>query len=310
MVHVPVLLKEVADNLVHNQTGTYIDGTFGRGGYSRYWLEQNPQINVIGIDRDPSAQAAATDMAQTHPTRFAFKAGEFGNMAALCANTPNLAGIALDIGISSPQVDEAARGFSFRQDGPLDMRMSQQGQSAADIVNGASEKTLADIFWRYGEESKARQIANAIVKDRAITPFTRTQQLADMISRVAPKKGHTHAATKAFQALRIAVNDELGELQRGLEAAQELLPEGGRLAVVTFHSLEDRVVKHFFSATARAHVSHSRHMPENAQAQSPWRLINKQPITPNDAELAANPRARSAKLRVAERINVLPQREA
>lgn len=230
--------------------------------------------------------------------------GRFGDLADL-ARAHDFApadAIVLDIGVSSMQLDEATRGFSFRADGPLDMRMEQQGESAADLVNTMDESDLADLIYRYGEERKSRAVARAIVKARAEEKITTTKRLADIVaSAVYAKHDQIHPATRTFQALRIAVNDELGELERALQGAEEILNEGGRLAVVTFHSLEDRIVKHFIAERANATPSPSRHMPDAVRDVATFRNVTRKPIVASDAEMARNPRSRSAKLRVAER---------
>jgi 16S rRNA (cytosine1402-N4)-methyltransferase len=234
-------------------------------------------------------------------------AGRFGDMDQLLAGVgiAQVDGIALDLGVSSMQIDQAERGFSFQKDGPLDMRMEKAGQSAADLVNSLSEADLADILWRYGEERHSRRLARAIVADRRVTPFTTTQQLAGLVRRVVPgSKDGIDPATRTFQGLRIAVNDELGEIERGLAAAEKLLVPGGRLAIVSFHSLEDRLVKDFFREGSGLAARPSRHLPDVAAASPRFRLLSRKPIVAGAEELAKNPRSRSAKLRVAERLGV------
>lgn len=304
MTHLPVLGREVVEALQPQKNGIYIDATFGRGGYTAMLLESGAG-RVIAIDRDPEAIAAGAEFSKRYGDRFLLLQGCFGDMARLlrAANVNQVNGVAFDIGVSSPQLDKAERGFSFRLDGPLDMRMSDTGQTAADLVNSLGEAEIADILYQFGEERASRRIAKAIVEQRRIEPFTRTVQLANVISSVVPKHSETHPATKSFQALRIAVNDELGELQRGLEAAISLLQEGGRVAVVTFHSLEDRIVKDFFKLQAGRVSQGSRHRPVAVMAQqASLRLVKTKAITPSDQEMKTNPRARSAKLRVAEKI--------
>ncbi len=303
--HVPVMGVEVVDNLSPKPDGTYVDGTFGAGGYSGQMLEAGAGV-VFGIDRDPRAISAGMTLAETYPGRLTLLEGRFGNMVRLleeaCVNTVD--GVALDLGVSSMQIDQAERGFSFQKDGPLDMRMGQGGPSAADLVNHVDEATLADWFWRYGEERHSRRIARAIVAMRAEAPLTRTLQLAELVAQAMPRRDpNHHPATRVFQALRIAVNDELGELERGLAASERLLKPGGRCAVVSFHSLEDRIVKSFFRERSGNQPRGSRHMPEQVRAQvASWRLLTRRPLTPSASEIAANPRARSARLRVAERL--------
>jgi len=320
--HIPVLLPEVLTALQPKDSGIYVDGTFGRGGYSRATLEA-ADCFVWAIDRDPDAQPQAAALEADHPNRFRFLSGRFGDMAELLAahDIDRVTGVMLDIGVSSVQLDEADRGFSFREDGPLDMRMGKTGRTAADVVNQLDEKVLADIIYKYGEERASRAVARTIVNARSEAPITRTGQLADLVRSVvrAPRKKGGKApidpATRTFQALRIYVNDELGELERGLQAAEELLQPGGRLAVVTFHSLEDRIVKNFLKERSGKSGGESRRLPGEppADARAPsFRLITRKPVSPSPEEARANPRARSARLRAAERTDapVWQQREA
>lgn len=301
--HVPVLLTEVIAGLAPKPGDVMLDATFGAGGYSRALLDA--QCLVYAIDRDPVAVAEGRALEAAFPGRFVMLEGVFSEMEALLAarGITALDGVVLDIGVSSMQLDDAARGFSFQADAPLDMRMSSAGVSAADVVNQASEEDLADILRRYGEEPKARRIAKAIVAARADKPITRTLQLADLVRRVTGfgRPGH-HPATRTFQALRIHVNNELGELARALAASERLLKAGGRLAIVTFHSLEDRIAKRFLLTRAGRgpHFAVSRHLPRPAAASRPpsFALADTKPRTATDAECAANPRARSAKLRL------------
>ncbi|MDE1938163.1 MAG: 16S rRNA (cytosine(1402)-N(4))-methyltransferase RsmH [Alphaproteobacteria bacterium] len=302
--HLPVMLAEVLEALEPRDGAHYIDGTFGGGGYARAILEAC-DCRVLGIDRDPDAIARGQALVALYPGRLTLVHGEFSQMDRLLADSgeDGTNGVVLDLGVSSFQFDEPARGFSFRADGPLDMRMSLSGLSAADVVNTADEKTLADIIARYGEERQARRIARAVVADR---PFTRTAELAELVARVlgpAAARQPIHPATRTFQALRIYVNDELGELARALEAATRVLKPQGRLAVVSFHSLEDRIVKRFLSERSASAPRGSRHAPDTRRAHVPdYRLLGNRPLGPGDAEIANNPRARSAKLRVAERL--------
>lgn len=308
--HMPVLCGEVVRYLAPHAGGTYVDGTFGAGGYSRALLDA-ADCRVFGIDRDPDSVRAARAMEAGSEGRLAVVEGRFGDMVALLGarGVTSVAGVALDLGVSSMQLDTPQRGFSFRHDGPLDMRMSESGPSAADVVNAAPEGELADILFAYGEERQARRIARAIVRARAAQPISRTAELADIVRRAlgpAAARDKIDPATRTFQALRIHVNDELGELQRGLEAADTLLAPGGKLAVVSFHSLEDRTVKGFLRARAGEGPRPSRHAPEARRGGDPraatWRVLTRRPVTPGAVECAANPRARSARLRVGEKL--------
>ena len=305
--HVPVLREEVlaalaiAGDSAANSAGLYLDGTFGAGGYTAAILA-TPGTRVLALDRDPTAIAGGAKLVDNFGDRLRLVEGRFADLAtiAVAEKLGPFAGVALDIGVSSMQLDEAARGFSFRHDGPLDMRMGGAGRSAADIVAEASEETLADIFYHYGEERLSRRIARAIVADRAATPFLTTRPLAELVGRLVPHKPtDIHPATRTFQALRIAVNDELGELVAGLAAAERVLAPGGRLVVVTFHSLEDRIVKQFFAKRSGRGQAKGRRLPhEPAPVPPSFTCPRGQPILPSPAEAATNPRARSAKLRV------------
>ena len=300
--HVPVLLAPLL-TAVAPVGGTWVDGTFGGGGYARGLLDAGAG-RVIGIDRDPEALARAAAWAGDYGPRLDLRAGRFGDLDRIVADAGPVAGVVLDIGVSSMQIDQAERGFSFQKEGPLDMRMEQAGASAADIVNTAPERELADILFHYGEERAARRIARAIVATRRGTPLTTTGALAGLVERLLPrpKPGQPHAATRTFQALRIAVNDELGELARGLTAAEAALAPGGALAVVTFHSLEDRIVKRFFQLRSGGAPRASRHAPEVEAEVARFALVTRKAVPPAWAEIDANPRARSAKLRVARRL--------
>ncbi|TCP62384.1 16S rRNA (cytosine1402-N4)-methyltransferase [Rhodovulum bhavnagarense] len=297
--HIPVLLRPLLE-AVSPVTGVWLDGTFGAGGYARGLLQAGAQ-RVIGVDRDPSVFRLAQDWAAEFGERLTLVEGTFSQLDRY-ADQP-LDGIVLDLGVSSMQLDQAERGFSFLRDGPLDMRMGQEGPSAADLVNNASDARIADILYHYGEERAARRISRAIVAAREVAPIVTTGQLAEIVARCLPrpKPGQSHPATRSFQALRIAVNDELGELVAGLEAAERALKPGGRLAVVTFHSLEDRIVKKFLQERSGAGGGGSRYAPEIEQDAPRFRLVTRRAVGPDAPELAANPRARSAKLRVAER---------
>ena len=304
--HTPVLLTEVLAALAPRDGAIYIDGTFGGGGYSRALLEA-ADCTVWGIDRDPDALARGAELAERFAGRLHLVAGSFGAMDSLIGGGIGpVDGIALDVGVSSMQLDTPDRGFSFRLDGPLDMRMSKSGPSAADVVNDEAERPLADIIFRLGEERFSRRIARAIVEARRAGRIERTGQLADIVRGAYPaarRGGPIHPATRTFQAIRIHVNDEIGELVRGLAAAEVLLGPGGRLAVVSFHSLEDREVKSFLRARSGARARTSRHAPpsDDAMPDSTFRLLHRAPITPSADEIASNPRARSARLRSAER---------
>ncbi|MDA0998211.1 MAG: 16S rRNA (cytosine(1402)-N(4))-methyltransferase RsmH [Proteobacteria bacterium] len=300
--HIPVLLNDVIDVLAPKDGAIYVDATFGAGGYARALLEA-ADCAVWGIDRDPDAVAAGGVLASRYPGRLTILNGRFGEMRNLLAGVGvrQVDGIAIDLGVSSMQIDDPARGFSFRADGPLDMRMAQAGPSAADIVNRMAEKELADIIYRYGEERASRKIARAIVELRDKTPIIRTGQLAELIRRVVRKsKDGIDPATRTFQALRIYVNEELAELDHGLASTETLLGAGGRLAVVSFHSLEDRIVKAFFQSRSGAEPKPSRHRPmavgENS-ATPRFDVSEKRGRAPSTSEIAANPRARSARLR-------------
>jgi 16S rRNA (cytosine1402-N4)-methyltransferase len=303
--HVPVLLDEVIDALSPRDDAHYVDGTFGGGGYARAILDR-ANCRVLGIDRDPDAIARGRLMALHYEGRLTLALGRYSELERLLAEAGEEAtdGVVLDLGVSSFQLDQAERGFSFRFDGPLDMRMSLEGPSAADVVNTMDEVELARVIATLGEERFARKVARAIVAAR---PLSRTGELAEVVAKAlgpAALRHPIHPATRTFQALRLYVNDELGELIRGLEAAERVLKTHGRLVVVAFHSLEDRIVKQFLVERATAPTG-SRHLPEaRARRGQTFRLLGKGPRMPGDAELARNPRARSAKLRVAERTAV------
>lgn len=302
--HKPVLVQEVVQGIAPQANEIYVDATFGRGGYTKALLDA-ADCTVIGIDRDPDAVAVGKQFEQDYPKRFRILEGTFGQIETLLTNASigQVNGIAFDLGVSSPQLDTPERGFSFRHDGPLDMRMSRSGPSAADLVNDAREEDLANIIYQYGEERASRRIAKAIVTQRAIQKFTRTSELAQLIESVMPRRDETHPATKTFQALRIAVNGELDELQKGLQGAEKMLASGGRLAVVTFHSLEDRIVKNFLRKRAGKESRGSRHRPEIAVNDDiSFKLDHSKAIMPSAEELRYNSRSRSAKLRVATRI--------
>jgi 16S rRNA (cytosine1402-N4)-methyltransferase len=302
--HVPVLLSEMLAALQVRPGGVYLDATFGGGGYSRAILQAGAG-RLVAIDRDPAAVARGRELG-AECSRFTILEGRFGGMAELLAaeGVRRLDGVVFDLGVSSLQLDEAGRGFSFAVDGPLDMRMSGTGLSAAEVVNSVDADTLADILRRYGEEPAARRIARTIVERRQRGPIIRTRELAELAAGVVGRKaGRIDPATRTFQALRIHVNDELQELECALQAAEDLLVPGGRLVVVAFHSLEDRIVKRFLTERSGAAPRPSRHLPLGAAPPeaSRWRLLARRPVRPGPAEIAANPRARSARLRWAER---------
>ncbi|MFM7305240.1 MAG: 16S rRNA (cytosine(1402)-N(4))-methyltransferase RsmH [Alphaproteobacteria bacterium] len=304
--HVPVMLAEVLANLAPQEGATYLDATFGGGGYARAILEAAPGCTVFAIDRDPDAIARGAALAQRFAGRLHLIEGRFGDMLSLLRDRgiASLDGVVMDLGVSSFQLDQAERGFSFRTDGPLDMRMEKSGPSAAELVNNLPERDLADIIFRFGEERFARRIARAIVARRVEAPFTTTADLAALVRRAVPRDpSGIDGATRSFQALRIAVNDELGEVERGIAAAMELLAPGGRLVVVAFHSLEDRIVKQAMAA-ASGRGGASRHDPAalSGRAKPAFHLLTPRALRPQDAECSANPRARSARLRGIERL--------
>ena len=315
--HIPVLLDEVLQALQPAAGELYIDGTFGAGGYTRALLAA-ADCRVLALDRDPTAINAGAALVARFAPRLTLLESPFSAMEAVARHAFGRAdndaalvdGIVLDIGVSSMQIDDPARGFSFMGDGPLDMRMGGEGPSAADLVQEASDKYLAAIIGELGEERHARRIARAICAAREQAPITSTRQLADLVTRAVGRfrEPDKHPATRTFQALRIHVNDELGELATALAAAERLLMPGGRLVVVTFHSLEDRIVKRVLARRAARHSQGSRHLPPtggNDPAQS-FRIVNQRPVIASDRETAANPRARSAKLRSAVRSDADP----
>lgn len=314
--HISVMLPEVLAALEPQSGAVYVDGTFGAGGYSRAILAAAP-CRVIGIDRDPSAVVTGRALAQEMDGRFTMVQGPFGDVAQHLQGLgiEKVDGLVLDIGVSSMQIDDAARGFSFQKDGPLDMRMDPtSGIPASVIVNSWSQEELADIFWRYGEERASRRIAAAIVKARAVSAIETTTSLANIVrDAIGPigRKDPIHPATRSFQALRIVVNDELGELERALAGALTCLKPQGRLVVVSFHSLEDSIVKAFMQDHADGRARPSRYMPDVAN-DTPvyWSLPTRKAIKPSEAECASNPRARSARLRYAIRTpeNMSPER--
>jgi 16S rRNA (cytosine1402-N4)-methyltransferase len=304
--HVPVLVREVVAHLNPREGGTYIDGTFGAGGYSRALLA-GADCRVIAIDRDHAAIAAGAPLVKESRGRLRLVEGRFSNLDDAVEGAGSIDGVVLDLGVSSLQLDTPERGFSFRLDGPLDMRMGAGGASAADVIANASERDLSTIIAVLGEERRARAVARAVVHARAERSIDTTRSLAEVVARVVRHyPGDIHPATRTFQALRMFVNDELGELVQALAAAERVLKPGGRLVVVSFHSLEDRIVKTFF--TSRSGVQGgSRHRPEAVKSPATFRVLTKRPLVPSESEVAANPRARSAKLRAGERTDAPAQ---
>jgi len=301
--HVPVLIEEVMDYLAPGAGGTFIDGTFGAGGYTRRILDAG--ASVLAIDRDPTAIAAGRPLADEVGGRLTLIEGAFSELdrlAAACGHE-TVDGVVLDAGVSSMQLDEAGRGFSFRLEGPLDMRMGAEGPTAADIVNGMESRDLARVIAVLGEERKARAVASAIVRARADRTIATTSQLADIVSRAVGRQraGEIHPATRTFQALRIFVNRELDELAEALAASERVLVAGGRLVVVAFHSLEDRIVKRFLADRSAVRGGGSRHRPEARPPERTFKTLTRGAVVPGEAEVAANPRARSARLRAARR---------
>jgi len=300
--HIPVLGRQAVEMLNPHAGGIYVDATFGAGGYSRAILDV-AGTRVIGIDRDRSAIAGGFELVDKSDGRLVLVEDRFSNLAEVCTGQGVNAvdGVVMDVGVSSMQLDQAERGFSFRLGGPLDMRMGHEGPTAADVIAKASEADLANIIYIFGEERHSRAVARAIVAARKEAPVTTTRALADIVSKVVRSKpGEIHPATRTFQGLRIFVNQELDELHLALAAAERVLKPGGRLVVVSFHSLEDRIVKNFLVERGKAGGG-SRHLPELAHAAPSFVILTKRPIVADDAEISANPRARSAKLRAAER---------
>jgi 16S rRNA (cytosine1402-N4)-methyltransferase len=300
--HIPVLGRQAIEMLSPRDGGIYVDATFGAGGYSRVILD-TAGARVIGIDRDRSAIADGFDLVDRSGGRLTLVEDRFSNLTEVCAaqGIASVDGVVMDVGVSSMQLDEADRGFSFRLGGPLDMRMGHDGPTAADVIARASEADLANIIYIFGEERHSRAVARAILAARKQAPIVTTRALADIVAKVVRSKpGEIHPATRTFQALRIFVNEELDELHLALSAAERMLKPAGRLVVVSFHSLEDRIVKNFMVERAKAGGG-SRHLPEVSQAAPSFSILTKRPVTPDEDEVSANPRARSAKLRAAER---------
>ena len=307
------MLVEVVEAIAPRDGAVYIDATFGRGGYTRAVLEA-ADCTVIAIDRDPDAIAAGSKLAESYSGRLAISSGRFSRLATLASEqgASNVDGVMFDLGLSSPQIDEAERGFSFTRDGPLDMRMEKSGPDAGGFVNTASEAELAQVLRDYGEERAARRVAAAIVGARAEAPITGTLRLAEIIRSALPraKPGQIDPATRSFQAIRIKVNAELDEIRLGLAAAEQILGPGGVLAVVSFHSLEDRIVKRFMLERSEHAPRPSRHLPDAPRPAPSFSLPRRRPATPGDDETRDNPRARSARLRVAVRTDAPAMREA
>ncbi len=305
--HFPVMLPEVLEYLKPNSGEVYVDCTLGAGGYTRAILDAEPECKVIGFDRDDTAHEMAAEWSKKYGGRLALVKSSFSNLQEELSDrgVEKVDAVILDLGVSSMQFDQGERGFSFRFDAPLDMRMDRsRGKTAADLVNYMDEKELADIIYLYGEERHSRRIASAIVRKRTEQKIETTFQLADIVRSVLPfsKKDKSDPSTRTFQALRIAVNEELQELETVLEVAENVLNENGRLIIVTFHSLEDRIVKNFLNERAKPAPSPSRHLPDMAGASSQNRLsfslVTKKPVLPSEHELQINPRSRSAKMRV------------
>lgn len=303
--HEPVLRDEVITGLNLKRGGVYVDGTFGRGGYSKAILE-TPSTLVFGIDRDPVAIEFGVELSKKYPGRLIMLEGCFGDMANLIMKKfiKHIDGVTLDLGISTPQIDDPTRGFSFRFNGPLDMRMSNRGLTAAEFINNATEEEIANIIYQFGEEKNSRKIAKGITKAREIKPISSTEELVKIIhANVKWPRNGNNPATKTFMALRIKVNNELEELSKGLIGAEKVLVPGGRLAVVSFHSLEDKRVKKFLYKRSGKNSGISRHLPQNLESRATpsFSLVTRHVIKPGALEVSENPRSRSARLRVAER---------
>lgn len=302
--HIPVLLNDFIDKL-KPFSGVWVDGTFGDGGYSEILLKSDVKT-VIAIDRDPSVKASAFELSKRFPTKFSFINERFSKLAEIVKSVgfKSVDGVLLDLGVSSMQIDQADRGFSFLKNGPLDMRMSSSGMSAFDVVNSFSEKDLANIIYTFGEERFSRRIAKNIVQERANKKIDSTETLTNLISNCFPKYNSfkTHPATRTFQALRIFINNELEELVEGLEAAEQVLAPNGILAVITFHSLEDRIVKRFIKLKSEPYPKENRHRPMQPKCKQSFEKFVKKEITASDAEVKLNSRARSAKLRIARKL--------
>ena len=312
-LHQPVMLQEVVEALKPEDNATFIDATFGRGGYTTRILNE-AHCQVMAIDRDPDAIQSAAALVADYAPRLTMAEGPFSQLADMAeAKGMGLVdGVVFDLGLSSPQLDEAERGFSFRHDGPLDMRMEKSGPDAADFINSASETEIARVIWQYGEERASRRIARAIVKARGETPITRTKELAAIIHSVMPrpKSGQIDPATRSFQGIRIHINGELDEIEQALDAAEKQLKPGGRLVVVSFHSLEDRIVKNFMIKRSGQGPRPSRHLPDAPTDAPTFALSQRKPVLPSEDEIQNNPRARSAKLRVVTRTDAATREAA
>jgi 16S rRNA (cytosine1402-N4)-methyltransferase len=305
-LHRPVLLDEVLNRMVVSENDWLIDGTFGRGGHSKALLDKYPNLKIIGIDRDPDALIAAEELKAAYPHRFFFVSTTFSKIANVLSELQidAVGGILLDLGVSSPQFDDASRGFSFRAEADLDMRMSKNGISAADIVNGWSQSDLADIIYNYGDEKSARRVARAIVQAREESPISTTLQLADIVRAVVPKNYRSiiDEATKTFQAIRIAVNDEMGELESFLEDMTSFVCSGGRVGIISFHSTEDRMIKQKFRLLCEGEQNTSRHLPNFKISEPFFKYVVRNGEVASEEEIKSNPRSRSARLRCVEKI--------
>ena len=302
VIHIPVLLDEVIKALSLTQDEVYVDATFGLGGYTKAILK-NKNCKVVAIDRDPHAKVFADSLKENYGDRFYFKIGKFSELGNFLNELKinEVAGVVFDLGVSSPQLDIQSRGFSFKLDGPLDMRMSSEGPTADEFLDKVEENTLANIIYEFGDEVYSRRIAKNIINQRSINKIKTTGQLADIVRNAIPKKkSKIDLATKTFQAIRIYLNDEVKELEEGLIAAEKVLRPEGRLAVVSFHSIEDKIVKNFFNRCVRNRPS-SRHLPEPPKKNPSLEIITKKPILPSAQEIYINKRSRSAKLRIAKR---------
>ena len=301
--HIPVLISPILKK-IQPIKGVWIDGTFGAGGYTKAFLDSGADF-VIGIDRDPNANAYADALKSHYPSRFIFANENFSNLENIAKRLgfSGVNGVVLDLGVSSMQLESTTRGFSFKYDSPLDMRMSNTGKTAADVVNEFSESELADIFFQFGEERKSKAVAREIVRSRKSKRLLSTFDLVNVITRVIKDKraSNIHPATRCFQALRIYINDELEEIEKALIASQRILSHGGLLVVVSFHSLEDRIVKNFLRFSSKSKPQPNRYLPPSNYKYSPFEIITKKPIVPSSCEQSDNPRSRSAKCRVAVR---------